>query len=170
MLLVSVIVCVCGAKTNIQKAEQDRCLIQLCMGFNEIYTMIRGNILMMNLLPSMAHTFALLVQEGKQREFKPSNSMFIKRSSVIASSSGSGSSHSLGGRNFRINYSPSNTNLTTPRGRSFCDYCRRPCHIKDKCYKLHGYPPGPHPNLRNTYSTTQYQRPNNHDQQNHDPT
>ncbi|OIT03013.1 hypothetical protein A4A49_57631, partial [Nicotiana attenuata] len=24
----------------------------------------------------------------------------------------------------------------------FCDYCKRPGHTKDKCYKLHGYPQG----------------------------
>ncbi|XP_019237807.1 PREDICTED: uncharacterized protein LOC109217959 [Nicotiana attenuata] len=26
------------------------------------------------------------------------------------------------------------------RPRPFCDFCKRPGHIKDKCYKIHGYP------------------------------
>ena len=55
------------------KAEQDRRLIQFLMGLNEVYTIIRGNMLMMNPLPSMGQAFALLVQEEKQREFKPNN-------------------------------------------------------------------------------------------------
>lgn len=56
------------------------------MGFNVVYTTIRGSILMMNHLPSMAHAFALLVQEEKQREFKPNNQMFAESSSLITSS------------------------------------------------------------------------------------
>lgn len=55
--------CVCsyGGKENMHKAEQDRRLIKFLMGLNEVYTVIRGNILMMNHLPSMAQAFALLV-------------------------------------------------------------------------------------------------------------
>lgn len=40
--------CTCGAKENIPKAEQDRRLIQFLMGLNEVYTVVRGSILMMN--------------------------------------------------------------------------------------------------------------------------
>ena len=54
-------VCVCGAKDSIFKAEQDRRLIHFLMGLNEVYTVIRGNILMMNPLPSMGHAFSLLI-------------------------------------------------------------------------------------------------------------
>ncbi|KAL3376546.1 hypothetical protein AABB24_003134 [Solanum stoloniferum] len=64
-------VCVCGAKDGMHKAEQDRRLIQFLMGLNEVYTVVRGNILMMNPLPSMGQAFSLLIQEEKQREFKP---------------------------------------------------------------------------------------------------
>ena len=45
------------------KVDQDRKLIQFFMGLNEVYTVIRGNILMMNPLPSLAQTFSLLVQD-----------------------------------------------------------------------------------------------------------
>lgn len=46
--------CICGAKEGMHKAEQDRRLIQFLMGLNEVYTAVRGNILMMNPFPSMA--------------------------------------------------------------------------------------------------------------------
>lgn len=48
------------------KVKHDRRLIQFCMGLNEVYTVIRGNILMMNPLRSMVQTFALQIQEKKQ--------------------------------------------------------------------------------------------------------
>lgn len=41
------------------------------MGLDEVYTIVRGNILMMNPLPSMDQAFSLLIQEEKQREFRP---------------------------------------------------------------------------------------------------
>lgn len=49
--------CTCGAKDSMFKVEQDRRLIQFLMGLNEVYTVVRGNILMMNPLPSLAQTF-----------------------------------------------------------------------------------------------------------------
>lgn len=100
--------------------------------------MIRGKILMMNLLPSMAQAFALLVQEEKQREFKLNNQMFTEGSSmnsfVHANSSGSSNER----QQFRTNYS-SNSN-SNGKSRPFYDYCKKLGHTKDKCFKIYGYP------------------------------
>ena len=57
------------------------------MGLNEVYTTIRGNILMMNPMPSVAQAFALLIQEEKQREFKTNNQSFAETSSLVVTSS-----------------------------------------------------------------------------------
>ncbi|XP_069144064.1 uncharacterized protein [Solanum lycopersicum] len=137
--------CTCGAKDTVYKAEQDRRLIQFLMGLNEAYTIIRGSILMMKPLPSMGQAFALLIQEEKQREFKPNSQFFADPPSMCASSSIGQSRQNggnSGGRGFQTNY----TQNTGGRGtRPFCEYCRRLGHIKDKCYKLHGYPEKPSP-------------------------
>ena len=55
------------------KSEQDRRLIQFLMELKEVYTVIRGNILMMSPLPSTAQAFSLLIQEEKQREYRPTS-------------------------------------------------------------------------------------------------
>ena len=60
--------CTCRAKDNMFKVNQDRGLIQFLMGLNEIYTVIRGNILMMNPLPSLPQTFSLLIQEENKEK------------------------------------------------------------------------------------------------------
>ncbi|XP_075083718.1 uncharacterized protein LOC142167675 [Nicotiana tabacum] len=57
--------CTCGAKANMHKAKQDRRLIQFLMGLNEVYTVMRGSILMMNPLPNIAQAFSILIQEEK---------------------------------------------------------------------------------------------------------
>ncbi|XP_010318653.1 uncharacterized protein [Solanum lycopersicum] len=51
-----------GAKDIINKVEQDRLLIQFLIGLNKEYSAVRGNILTMNPLPSMAQAFSLLIQ------------------------------------------------------------------------------------------------------------
>ncbi|XP_075076653.1 uncharacterized protein LOC142163282 [Nicotiana tabacum] len=55
----------CGAKANMHKAEQDRRLIQFLMGLNEVYTVVRGSILTMNPLSSIAQSFSIMIQEEK---------------------------------------------------------------------------------------------------------
>lgn len=156
--------CTCGAKDNMYKMEQDRRLIQFLMGLNEVYTVVRGNILMMNPLPSLAQTFSLLIQDEKQREIKPSAQMFMESTSLNASSSGKKvmesavfNANSSGGAsssrslmlsnnstrnnnvNFKTNYSQTSSYGNSKPG-VVCDCCRRSGHIRDKCYKLHGYP------------------------------
>nr|XP_009588116.1 uncharacterized protein LOC104085708 [Nicotiana tomentosiformis] len=136
--------CTCGAKANMHKAEQDRRLIQFLMGLNKVYTLVRGSILMMNPLSSIAQAFSILIiQEEKQREVK-SHGQFVMESASLKASTRN--------NNFRTNYNTSGYNTgntgnnanrggyTSNKPRPFCDYCKRPGHSKDKCFKLHGYP------------------------------
>ncbi|KAH0634183.1 hypothetical protein KY284_036969 [Solanum tuberosum] len=121
------------------------------MGLNEVYTVVRGSIPMMNPLPTIAQGFSILIQEEKQREVKPRSHLTMKGTSLNAH----------GRSQFRTNYNTQYNNNTGNRYsqqfgnfqqkgsssgsssglRLFCDYCKRPGHIKDKCYRLHGFPP-----------------------------
>ncbi|XP_049350380.1 uncharacterized protein LOC125815000 [Solanum verrucosum] len=150
-------VCTCGGKTKLVKAEQDRRLIHFLMGLNEMYTAVRGNILMMNTLPSMAQAFAILSQEEKQREVKPHNHTALDSTSLNAYGQ---TNNSAGYRGFRTNYSLSGGggtssgnigfrgNSSTSKSSLFCDYCKKSGHTKDRCYKLHGYPSNPNPRFK----------------------
>nr|XP_016492511.1 PREDICTED: uncharacterized protein LOC107812013 [Nicotiana tabacum] len=153
--------CTCGAKENMHKAEQDRRLIKFLMGLNKVYTTVRGSILMLNPLPSMTQAFSLLVQEEKQMEVKPNNHVMMDLSSLYISAprsnirngqqyvdSASFNVDTSRNNNFRTNYSPCNYPPNITRPRPFCDYCKCSGHTKDKCYKLHGYPPGFNSNLK----------------------
>ena len=93
---------------------------------------------MMNPLPSTAHTFSLLIQEEKQREYRPT-SLTPMESISLNANAGRGSQ---GGRGYKINFS-SNNDLGNNSYRSvlICDFCKKQGHIKERCYKLHGYPP-----------------------------
>ncbi|XP_075088478.1 uncharacterized protein LOC142170460 [Nicotiana tabacum] len=130
--------CTCGAKENMHKAEQNRRLIQFLMGLNEVYTTVRGSILMMNSLPLMAQAFSLLIQDENQREMKPTN--HLSAESVSLHVNISGNANNFGNNNFRTNYSPNANFPNTNKTRPFYYYCKRLGHTKDKCFKLHGYP------------------------------
>nr|XP_016449432.1 PREDICTED: uncharacterized protein LOC107774420 [Nicotiana tabacum] len=61
-------VCVCKGKKKLNKSLEDQRLIQFLMGLNDIYAQARGNILMMNYLPSIDIAYSLLLQDKNQRE------------------------------------------------------------------------------------------------------
>ncbi|XP_019253971.1 PREDICTED: uncharacterized protein LOC109232671 [Nicotiana attenuata] len=138
--------CTCGAKANMQKAERDRRLIQFLMKLKEVYTIVRGSILMMNPLPSLAQTFLILIQEEKQREVKPNNQLMIESTALSVNRSR--------GNSFRTNFGQQTNTTDTSytnfnqqgnktgnnnykggypgsRPRPFCDYCKKPGHIKE---------------------------------------
>ncbi|TMW81547.1 hypothetical protein EJD97_009005, partial [Solanum chilense] len=131
--------CTCGGKLKMHKAELDRRLIQYLMGLNEVYTIIRGSILMMNPLPTMAQAFYILVQEERHREVKPHGKLNFDSTSLHVNAAASSST------NFRTNYASSSSkgnggNKPANRSNIFCEYCKKGEHTKDKCYKLHGFP------------------------------
>jgi len=151
-------VCVCSGKAKMHQTEQDRRLVHFFMGLNEMYTVVRGSILMMSTLPSMAQAFAILSQEERQREVRPHNHTVLESTSLNASVS---SNVAAGSKGFRTSYTSSkggasssnpNTNTvfrgnssTSNRSNLFCDFCKRTGHTKDRCYKLHGYPSNSRP-------------------------
>ena len=56
----------CSAMKLIKRQQ----LIQVLMGLNEVYQMVRSNILMLNTLPSVTYAYTMVIQEEQQREIK----------------------------------------------------------------------------------------------------
>ncbi|XP_049399809.1 uncharacterized protein LOC125863877 [Solanum stenotomum] len=159
---------------SIHKAEQDRRLIQFLMGLNEVYTVVRGNILMMNPLLSMAQAFSLLIQEEKQREFKPTGRMPMDATSLnvgafnnkvqagITFSTNYQNNNSGEGGNYNSGGTSSYQGSNSGKNAMFCDFCKRTGHIKAKCYRLHVYPQNNNQNQTpNGYNNGQNFRQNN---------
>ncbi|XP_015167311.1 uncharacterized protein [Solanum tuberosum] len=122
------------------------------MGLNEIYTVIRGSILMMNPLPTMAQAFSLLVQDEHQREIKPSNHFNVEATALHAGNVRPSSSNVRPSSSYKTNYAPTGGHSQLQYKDKFCTYCNRTGHLIEKCYQLHGYPTNsnnPSPNQRN---------------------
>ena len=91
---------------------------------------------MMEPTPSINKAFSLVIQEERQR-----SSGFNMGSSVGTTAlavKNQSFTHSFGfasnsGKNFKGN---------AGKGRPMCIYCGKLGHIKERCYKLVGFPPG----------------------------
>ncbi|RVW44988.1 Retrovirus-related Pol polyprotein from transposon RE2 [Vitis vinifera] len=118
------------------KAQQDKKrLMQFLMGLNESYSAIRGQILLMNPLPSVRQAYSSVWQEEKQRLLSATHTAVESNSSVAMA--------------VRSNQMKNNSagNARIFQRRPQCTYCGEMGHFVEKCYQLHEYPPG-HPKAR----------------------
>ena len=123
--------CRCGAMRAWLELQQQEHVIQFLMGLNDSYAQTRAQILMLDPLPRISKVFALVVQEERQRSIThglPS----VPNSLTIGNSGPSATVDAIAG------------NSKPKRKRPICSHCGIQGHTIDKCYKLHGYPPGYH--------------------------
>jgi hypothetical protein len=100
------------------------------MGLNDSFSHVRAQILMTDPFPPITEAFALVVQEERQRNINipflapgsDSVALFTRGEAPRNNYSGKGQFHK--------------------KERPLCSHCGITGHIVDKCYKLHGYPPG----------------------------
>ncbi|KAH7576655.1 hypothetical protein JRO89_XS01G0125300 [Xanthoceras sorbifolium] len=158
---------VLGAQQDQQK------LMQFLMGLNDSYSGIRGQILLMQPLPSVRQAYSSVSQEEKQRHLSSTHAatdsggsaaMAVRsnHSNKSTPSSGTGrfdrpySSHDFrsqekspdnfnGGR--RIDHDKKRSGYGNGRGRPHCTHCGELGHWVQTCYELHGYPAG-HPKAK----------------------
>ena len=117
--------CTCGAQNDRTK------LIQFLMGLNESYAGTRGQILLMNPLPSVRQAYASVIQEEKQRELGAAS---LVPTDVAA----------MAVRNTTVSRPQSFNQGSSSRNRDpvQCTYCDKFYHTEETCHKKHGYPPG----------------------------
>ncbi|KZV37633.1 hypothetical protein F511_38248 [Dorcoceras hygrometricum] len=130
-------VCNCGSMREWVAYQNQECVMHFLMGLNESYAQIRAQVLMMEPLPIISKVFALVVQEERQRSIHHGvTKMSIDHSvSLNSVTSTTGPRLSKAGRGDKV----------------VCSHCHFRNHTVDKCYKLHGYPPG-HPKLKQQLS------------------
>lgn len=125
------IVCKCESHKLQEEREQRKKLLQFLMGLNESFAAARGQILMMNPLPSVPQAFSLIKQEERQRQG------YIISSSFIANASAKKFTHQQ--PNASTDGSSLEGNNVKKQGLK-CNYCHKEGHLKETCYKLVGYP------------------------------
>ncbi|GMI63777.1 hypothetical protein HRI_000047000 [Hibiscus trionum] len=108
--------CTCEGVRKMIDEQQRELTMQFLMGLNESFAHVRGQILLLDPLPSITKVFSLVAQEESQRSIRLSNPIAEATFAV-------------------------KTYNGTKKGRPQCNHCGLLGHIKDKCYRLHGFPP-----------------------------
>ncbi|KAK3021699.1 hypothetical protein RJ639_046549 [Escallonia herrerae] len=95
-------------------------------GLNQDLDEVRGRILGTKPLPSLREAFSEVRREESRKKImmgRPGIQNFGESSALAA---------------YGTNYKGSDNQ--PHKGRPWCDHCRRPGHIKEKCWKIHGKP------------------------------
>ncbi|XP_020205819.1 uncharacterized protein LOC109790981 [Cajanus cajan] len=132
----------CGLIAKIQNERDDDCLIKFLRGLNDEFAQVRSQVMLMEPMPDMVHTFSLVLQQ--EREFGGSNSQESITLATINSDStkttfpnrGSFTNTRGGGRFGRAN-GRGNSKTT-----KFCTNSRKINHNIDACFQIYGFPPG----------------------------
>lgn len=135
--------CICeNGKINGERDQRKR-LIQFLMGLDESYTNIRGQILLLQPLPSVAKAYNMLRQEEKQRGIQKQPSVTPIALNTMAYKRG------FGNQSQKQNDNSQSDKRSNFKKGTTCTYCNKEGHIRNECYKIVGYPPS-HP-LHNKY-------------------
>ncbi|XP_075663313.1 uncharacterized protein LOC142632877 [Castanea sativa] len=122
--------CSCGAMKILNASHEKTYVMRFLMGLNENYETLRSQILMLEPFPSMSRVYSLVLQKEFHKHI---------------GHGAAGSSQSDTMTMYTNSKGKSNFNWNKGNGRKerpFCTHCNMQGHTIDKCYKLHGYPPG----------------------------
>ena len=104
------------------------------MGLNDSFSQIRTQLLLMEPEPTLQKVFSLVVQEVEQRT---STSQLSTPNLPINSENSA-----MLVKNISQNPPQSRSNPSKKKDRPVCSHYNIPDHTAEKCYCLHGFPPG----------------------------
>ena len=107
------------------------------MGLKKSLDELRGRILKTKPLPSLWEAFFEVCREESQKRVmlgQSNHSTFPEIPALVAIKENPSDQGAFAARTYS-----QNTNRTR-KGRRWCDHCRKPRHLKETCWKLHGKP------------------------------
>ena len=119
--------CVCHVNEKISNLHHREAIMQLLMGLNDSFSHIRGQILLIDPIPSVDKVYSLLVQDERQRLVGHSNNGPFVESTALAAKT--------------MNFGSNSKTFKKGKERPTCSHCGLLGHTVEKCYKIHGYPP-----------------------------
>jgi hypothetical protein len=134
--------CSCGVLKTLTEYHHQEYVLQFLIGLNESFSHVKGQILLMDPLPPINKVFSLIVQHERQKEIFGSLSTMHNNASTLFTKgpASSPSSH------IRPTTNSSNPRHGKPsairKDRPTCTHCGVYGHTMEKCYRLHGFPPG----------------------------
>ncbi|XP_023644322.1 uncharacterized protein LOC111832183 [Capsella rubella] len=123
--------CECDAAAKWELLQQRGRVTKFLMGLNESYDQTRRHILMLKPIPTMEEAFNMLTQDERHVQIKP-----VSRVDNVAFQA------TVPMDNEMENSYIAAYNTVRPSQKPVCTHCGKIGHTIQKCYKLHGFPPG----------------------------
>ncbi|XP_026436680.1 uncharacterized protein LOC113334704 [Papaver somniferum] len=119
-------VCICGAgKSLLERLERDRAM-EFLQGLHDRFSNLISQILLMNPFPTALRIFNMVQQEEEQKHITASPLPTIESAALNVNRQAPPTARASTSHN--------------KRPRPHCDYCNRHGHVRDRCYRLHGFP------------------------------
>ena len=146
--------CTCEGVKKLNSFYQNEYIMTFLTDLNDSFFQVRGQLLLMDPLPAINKVFSLISQAERQRKIgsqlslnndSTTNMAFMVNNDQNARSGSTSRSISTRGTVPNTGRSIGNDGAIDrgqKKERPFCTYCNIPGHIIERCYKLHGYPPG----------------------------
>lgn len=153
--------CTCDLGQKFMKKLQEQRLLQFLLKLNDKYSAVRGHIMMMNPLPTVSQAYRLVAQEENHKEISQI-SLNTESLAFAAERKNYGSFNNQ--RPFAQNFQNTGTYNQKPVGsynprptfsqnigpkrpskpgaNYFCTHCKVQGHNIDRCFQIHGFPPG----------------------------
>ncbi|KAL0789969.1 hypothetical protein Bca101_006215 [Brassica carinata] len=131
--------CECNAAELWERLQQRSRVTKFLMGLNESYESTRRHILMLKPIPSIEDVFNLVTQDERQKVIKPAPT---SSTPVFQTSAPDDNSLVAAVPDPSVFAATQNHSGYRPKQRPLCTYCGLLGHVVNKCFRLHGYPPG----------------------------
>ncbi|KAK4478538.1 hypothetical protein RD792_014019 [Penstemon davidsonii] len=148
--------CTCKNAQKVHDHNQEEYVMIFLMGLNSSYESLREQILIMDPLPPISRVFSLATQAERQRMVGHKNNMDMNNSLAFATRNPTFQPRPYNQFKSQPNNPPIiaqppsfNPSFKKPN-KPTCAHCKLQGHTIDKCFKLHGYPPGFQPKSRQT--------------------
>ncbi|XP_056864308.1 uncharacterized protein LOC130511370 [Raphanus sativus] len=125
--------CECDAAALWEKIQHRSRVTKFLMGLNESYEQTRRHILMLKPIPTIEEAFNIVAQDERQRTLRPATAV----DNVAFQTSVAPQSTLVADQAYVAAY-----NAGRAYQKPVCTHCGKIGHTVQKCFKLHGFPPG----------------------------
>ncbi|XP_048231267.1 uncharacterized protein LOC125370296 [Ricinus communis] len=131
--------CTCGTMKEVLQFQQNQKTMKFLMGLNEVYSAVRGQILLIDPLPTVNKTYSLILQDEKQRGISKGGTPMVEASAFAVKNNSRNSERNSNVKNPHLKCGTCNKighTSETCRSHLKCDYCSWQGHTIDVCRKL----------------------------------
>lgn len=119
--------CKCNVTRRFSSVISQSKLVQFLMGLNECYDVVRSQILVLDPLPTVSKAYSMVLRIEKQKAIQNDLISNTEASAMTVKST-------------QYNNTRGNDNKSNQRKEDrTCEHCKAIGHLKESCFKLHGY-------------------------------